>query len=60
MTEILASLSRLHDVQNIFDIALVALVFYILLRFFHGTQAVQLLRGLVLIGVVSAVVSQLQ
>ena len=59
MTQILASLSRLQDIQNLFDIALVALVFYFLLRFFHGTQAVQLLRGILLIALATAVVSQL-
>ena len=42
MTDILASLGRLQDVQNLLDVVLVSLVFYILLRFFRGTQAVQL------------------
>ena len=59
MTEILASLSRLQDFQNVLDIALVSLVFYILLRFFHGTQAVQLLRGILLIALATAIVSQI-
>lgn len=59
MTDILASLGRLQDVQNLLDVVLVSLVFYILLRFFRGTQAVQLLRGILLIALAAAVVSQM-
>jgi len=40
-------LSRL-DSSDILDILLVALVFYALLRLIHGTQAVQLVRGILL------------
>lgn len=58
MTEILASLSRLQDIQNVLDVALVSLIFFVLLRFFRGTQAVQLLRGVLLITLVTAIVSQ--
>lgn len=59
MTDIFASLGRLQDVQNLLDVVLVSLVFYILLRFFRGTQAVQLLRGILLIALAAAVVSQM-
>lgn len=36
------------DSSDILDILLVALVFYVLLRLIHGTQAVQLVRGILL------------
>lgn len=58
MTEILASLNRLQDVQNLLDVALVSLIFFVLLRFFRGTQAVQLLRGILLITLLTAIISQ--
>ncbi|MCB0107850.1 MAG: diadenylate cyclase CdaA, partial [Caldilineaceae bacterium] len=58
MTEILASLNRLHDLQNLLDVALVSLIFFVLLRFFRGTQAVQLLRGILLITLITAIISQ--
>lgn len=58
MTEILASLNRLHDLQNVLDVALVSLIFFVLLRFFRGTQAVQLLRGILLITLITAIISQ--
>jgi diadenylate cyclase len=57
-TDILASLSRLVDWKNLLDVALVSLIFYGLLRLFRGTQAVQLLRGIVVIALVAAVLSQ--
>lgn len=59
MIDILASLNRLRDLQNLLDFALVSLVFFVLLRFFRGTQAVQLLRGILLLALVTAVISQL-
>jgi len=58
MTDILASLNRLQDVQNLLDVALVSLIFFVLLRFFRGTQAVQLLRGILLITLLTAIISQ--
>lgn len=58
MTDLLASLSRLWDARNLLDIALVAVIVYILLRLFRGTQAVQLLRGILVIALVLGVVSQ--
>lgn len=58
MTEILASLNRLQDIQNLLDVALVSLIFFVLLRFFRGTQAVQLLRGILLITLITAIISQ--
>lgn len=58
MSEILAYLSNLLDLRNLLDIALVALLIYTALRLFQGTQAVQLVRGILLIVLVALVVSQ--
>jgi diadenylate cyclase len=58
MNDILAVLGRLYNWQSIIDLSLVALFFYILLRLFRGTQAVQLLRGILVIGLVIAVVTR--
>ena len=58
MTDILASLNRLYDLKNLLDVALVSLIFYGLLRLFRGTRVVQLLRGIVVIVLAAAVVSQ--
>ena len=49
--------SRLTDWQTIVDILLVALVIYGLLRLFRGTRAVQVLRGLVVIGLAIALIT---
>ncbi len=49
MSDILSILSRLTDWQNLLDVGLVNLLFFLLLRLFSGTQAVQLFRGLLLI-----------
>ncbi|MDQ3248824.1 MAG: diadenylate cyclase CdaA [Chloroflexota bacterium] len=57
-TNILASLNRLNELTNLLDVALVSLIFYGLLRLFRGTRAVQLLRGIVVIVLAAAVVSQ--
>jgi len=57
-TDILASLNRVTSLTNLLDIALVSLVFYGLLRLFRGTQAVQLLRGILIIALFTAVLSQ--
>ncbi len=57
-SDILASLSRATSLTNLVDIALVSLIFYGLLRLFRGTQAVQLLRGIVVIALVVAILSQ--
>ncbi len=57
MTDILALFKRLNDWQSILDIGLVALVFYLLLRLFQGTQAMQLLRGILIIGMGIAAVT---
>jgi diadenylate cyclase len=57
-TDILASLGRITSLANLLDIALVSLVFYGLLRLFRGTQAVQLLRGVLVIALAAAVLSQ--
>lgn len=59
-SDFFALLERLRDWRNIIDIALVTMVIYALLRLFRGTQAVQVLRGLVLVGVIIAILSQIQ
>lgn len=58
MTEILISLSRLQDWRNIVDVALVALIFYWMLRLFRGTQAIQLVRGLLVLALATAILNQ--
>ena len=58
MTDILVSLSRLQDWRNLLDIALVSLIFYGLLMLFRGTQAVQLLRGILVIVVATVAGNQ--
>lgn len=55
---VLAVLNRLTNWQSVIDLSLVALFFYILLRLFRGTQAVQLLRGILVIGLVVAVIAR--
>lgn len=58
MNDLLPVLSRLWDWQSLIDLSLVALFFYILLRLFRGTQAVQLLRGILMIALVVAVIAR--
>lgn len=58
MTDILLSLSRLQDWRNILDVGLVALIFYGVLLLFRGTQAVQLVRGMLVIVLATALVNQ--
>ena len=58
MSDILVSLSRLQDWRNLVDIALVSVIFYVLLLLFRGTQAVQLLRGILVIALIAAVINQ--
>lgn len=58
MNDILAVLGRLYSWQSLVDLSLVALFFYILLRLFRGTQAVQLLRGILVIGLVIAIITR--
>jgi diadenylate cyclase len=45
--------------SSVLDILLVALIFYLLLRLFQGTQAVQLLRGIILLVLAITVLSNL-
>jgi diadenylate cyclase len=59
MTDILVSLSRLQDWRNLLDVLLVSLIFYGLLRLFRGTQAVQLVRGILVLALATAVVNQI-
>ncbi|MBI3959548.1 MAG: TIGR00159 family protein [Chloroflexi bacterium] len=58
MSDYLSILSRLTDWQNLLDVSLVTLFFFLLLRLFRGTQAVQLLRGLLVIGLVIVVITR--
>ena len=58
MSEILAYLSNLGDPRTLLDIALVALIIYLLLRLFQGSQAVALVRGVLLIVLVTIILSQ--
>lgn len=57
-SDILLSLSRLREWRNIVDIALVSLMFFFVLQLFRGTQAVQLLRGILVITLVIVVINQ--
>jgi diadenylate cyclase len=57
MPDVLASFGRLVDWRSALDVALVTLVIYTLLHLFRGTQAVQLMRGILLIALVIAVMS---
>ena len=56
MSDILWVLSRL-SFRDTVDILLVALVFYALLRLFKGTQAIQLLRGVIIVIFLTALLS---
>lgn len=56
--EQLGVLSRL-DWSSVVDILLVALIFYLLLRLFQGTQAIQLLRGIIFLVLAISVLSSL-
>jgi len=58
LSDILSILSRLSDWQNLLDVGLVTLFFFFLLRLFRGTQAVQLLRGLLVIGLIIVVITR--
>jgi len=52
MTDLLSVFSR-FTWQSALDVLLVALIFYVLLRLFRGTQAVQFLRGILVIMLVT-------
>lgn len=54
----LDSFARLQEWRNLLDIALVAVVFYGLLRLFRGTQAVQLVRGMLVIALFIIIIWQ--
>lgn len=58
MSDIFALLTRLSSWENLLDLTLVTLFFYVLLRLFRGTQAVQLVRGLLVIGLIAAVITR--
>ena len=57
MPDVFASLSRLLDWRSILDVALVTVVIYAALRLFRGTQAVQLLRGVLIVAIFIALLS---
>lgn len=59
MDEVQLLINRLRDWQTIVDILLVALIFYGLLRLFRGTRAVQVLRGLLVVVLAIALVTNL-
>ena len=54
MSDLFFILSR-FDSNSLVDILLVALVFYWLLTLIQGTQAVQLLRGVLILSVLAAI-----
>jgi len=58
---VLESLGALKHLTwiNALDILLVALIFYLLLRLFQGTQAIQLLRGMILLVLAISLLSSL-
>jgi diadenylate cyclase len=56
MSDILPILSRL-DLISVIDILLVALIFYWILILIQGTQAVQLLRGILILAVLAAIMA---
>jgi diadenylate cyclase len=58
MSDILLSLNRLQEWRNIVDIALVAIIIYLVLRLFRDTMAIQLIRGILLITLVIVVLTQ--
>lgn len=58
MTDLLWTLRQL-DVRAVIDILLVALIFWGLLRLIQGTQAVQLLRGVILVVLVAALLTSI-
>lgn len=58
MEDTLASLSRLQEWRNILDIGIVAIIIYGVLRLFRGTQAVQLIRGILVIALAIVIVNQ--
>ncbi|MEM7533582.1 MAG: diadenylate cyclase CdaA [Chloroflexota bacterium] len=59
MEDILASLERLKDWQQLLDVAMVSFIIYTLLQLLRGTQAIQLMRGILLISLAIAAISQL-
>ncbi len=54
MSNLIYNLSRL-DANSVIDILLVTLVFYGLLTLLHGTQAEQLVRGILILAVLAAI-----
>lgn len=58
MSDILIALSQLQDWRNILDVVLVSIIFFAVLQLFRGTQAVQLLRGILVIALVMLVINQ--
>jgi diadenylate cyclase len=57
MPDVLASLGRLADWRAVLDIVLVTLIIYGLFRLLRGTQAIQLMRGALVVILIFAVLS---
>lgn len=58
MTDFLIMLGRLAEWRNLLDIALVTAAFYLVLALFRGTQAIQLVRGILVLVLLTAAVNQ--
>lgn len=58
MSDIVASISRLQDWLNIIDVTIVALIIFGVLRLFRGTQAIQLVRGILVIALIVLIIGQ--
>jgi len=58
MADIFISLSQLRDPYNLLDIFLVSLLIYFVLRLFRGTLAIQLLRGMLVVGLIILILTQ--
>ena len=57
MPDLIASFARLLDWRSLLDFALVTAVIYLILQLFRGTQAVQLLRGILIVGLIMVALS---
>lgn len=58
MTDFFILLGRLVEWRSLLDIALVTLAFYLVLSLFRGTQAIQLVRGILVLVLLTAAVNQ--
>ena len=58
LSDILWVLTRLN-LLSVIDILLVALIFYVLLRLMQGTQAIQLLRGVIIVVLLTILITSI-